>query len=321
MKHIEQQKEESWSKLTWDAAVVHFSEIGLKGGNRGPFLRRLEKNLRRVLTPLGADVVHYHNRVLLNCERNKLRDVVRAAAQICGVSHVAPVRILPPDIDVLKAQCIETYRTIAKDGDSFAIRFKRSDKRFPLNSMQAQQELGASVVEATNAPVCLKNPVITLQFRAHEKNVYMIGPRVSGPDGLPVGVTGRVLTLFSGGIDSPAAAWLMMKRGCLTDYLHFHVYPDASAIEQTKIPQLIKTIAHPQGLRPRLLLIPYHPFEMGLLAANVPQDMELILFRRFIARVAGALAVENDYDALVTGDNLAQVASQTMENLRAFANA
>ncbi len=187
--------------------------------------------------------------------------------------------------------------------------------------MEVDREVGAVVAQVTGARVNLTHPDIRIAFRIHEDAVYIEGPRVSGPHGIPVGVTEKVLTLFSGGIDSSPAAWLMQRRGSRTDFIHFHVHPDAETVRDTKIPALIKKITGTQGLGAKLFLVPYHPFEMALLSLRLPVEFELILFRRFMARVASAVAAEGNYAAIVTGDNLGQVASQTMRNLQGFDDA
>lgn len=318
MTHNIASREDRWLTLPWDAVVVHYHEIALKRGNRGPFLRRLEQNLRQVLNPLSVEVRNLRDRLLVPTGPDTTAQVLSAAMRVFGVSYAAPVRFLPRDIEALSEAAVQCYQAVASDGASFAIRARRVDKSFPVDSSEIMRSLGQAVVDTTGAPVDLGQPDITITFRVYEDQVYLIGPPYQGPNGLPTGVTGKVLTLFSGGIDSPVATWLMMRRGCESDFVHFHVYPKGEAVGESKIPGLIEQLLRPQALTARLYLVPYHTFQLHLVQASVPDNLELVLFRRYMLRVAAALATKHKHRALVTGDNLAQVASQTMANLAAL---
>lgn len=307
--------------IPWDALTVHFAEIGLKGKNRGDFIRMLAGNLRRVIPSEGVKVHEHRDRILISLNSRSAADVISAAAAVCGVAFVTPVRRVPADIAGMSAAAIELYRQLARPGATYGVSAKRNCKTFPMTSPEIGQKVGFAVGEATGAPVNLTDPDVPIRFRIYDDKVYLEGPRIEGPGGMPVGVSGRVMCLFSGGIDSPAAAWLMMKRGCIADFVHFHVFGDPEQVRGSKITGMIRAITRPQGQAARLYLVPYTAFELGVMNAGVPQEMELILFRRFMARVASRLAVRNRCHAIVTGDNLAQVASQTMHNLVAFDDA
>jgi thiamine biosynthesis protein ThiI len=294
--------------ISWDAVVVHFSEIALKRGNRKAFVHQLKRNLQAVLEPLDAKVRFYHDRLLVETVRDRIEAVLDAVVQVHGVAHASPTCILPLDIEDMKKAAVAFYNTFAQPGDTFAIRSKRSNKNFPIKSEEIQRITGQAVVDATGAGVRLTDPDVTISFRIHEERAYLEGPRREGPHGLPNGVTGRVLALFSGGIDSPPAAWLMLRRGCTIDFIHFHVAANVEELRDSKITRLIKRVVEPQGLTAKLYLVPYHTFEMGLMSAAPPRDLELILFRRFMARVAGKTARRHRQRMLVTGDNIAQVA-------------
>ncbi|NCC51116.1 MAG: tRNA 4-thiouridine(8) synthase ThiI [Spartobacteria bacterium] len=305
----------------WDALVVQFSEIALKGGNRRLFTKKLAWNIKKALADGPETIERTHDRLMIKTTPERAGDVARRVAQVFGVSHVAPVRYLPLDFQRMKEEAILIYKSTGPDGRSFVIRIKRANKQFPLTSTQMEQQIGAAVVEATGAPVDLHNPDLVISFQVKQDGVFLVGPPEFGPDGLPIGVSGRVLTLFSGGIDSPPAAWMMMKRGCLTDFIHFYAQPGPEAVMDSKITELIETLLRPHGMSARLFAIPYESFEMALLTSQVPQELELILFRRFMARVSAAVARQKECSAIVTGDNLSQVASQTMANLVAFDDA
>ncbi len=307
--------------LSWHAAIVHFAEIGLKGKNRGDFIRLLAANIRRVIPAEGVKVREHRDRIIIGFGDRPAAEVIPPVAKVCGVAFVTPVRKVPADIGGMSKAALELYQQLAWPGATYGVSAKRNCKTFPFTSPEIGQKVGFAVGEATGAPVNLNDPDIPIRFRIYDDKVYLEGPHIAGPGGMPVGVSGRVMCLFSGGIDSPTAAWLMMKRGCITDFVHFHVFGDPEQVRESKIISMIRAITKPQGQIPRLHLVPYTAFEIGLMQARVPQEMELILFRRFMARVASQLATRNKCHAIVTGDNLAQVASQTMHNLVAFDDA
>lgn len=304
-----------WLKLPWDGFVAHYHEIGLKGGNRRVFTKVLLRNLQSALKKFGVKVQDLFDRLLVTVPGDGFVGALLAAAKVFGVAYVAPVKILPRSVEAMVDAALQTYRALASDRDSFAVRVRRVDKSFQLTSQELERLIGRRVIEATGAPVDLDDPKILVSFRVYRDCVYQVGPKVQGVGGLPVGVTGKVLALLSGGIDSPVAAWLMMKRGCLVDFVHFHAMPSNEEAAEGKVPKLVEKIVSPQGVSARLFLVPYHPFQLALLMSKVPPQLELVLFRRFMVKVANRIAMENGHQAVVTGDNLGQAASQTLENL------
>ncbi len=299
----------------WDAVVAHYEEIGLKGQNRPIFVRALGRNLAQALQHIPARVRTHWDRIVISAPSESLVAALVKASRVFGVAYLAPIRLLKRNVEEMTAVAVEYYRALASQGASFAIRVRRVDKSFPATSQELERTIGAAVVRETSAPVRLDSPEILIHFRVYEDSVYLVGPRVEGPGGLPVGTAGKVLTLFSGGIDSPVAAWFIMRRGCLTDFIHFHGFPDPEPVRGSKILRLIEALTHPQGFSARLFLVPYYPFQLALFSAAIPPQLELPLFRRFMVRVAQRVADDYGHQALVTGDNLGQAASQTLENL------
>ncbi len=312
---------DKWLKLPWDGIVVHYYEIGLKGGNRRPFTKALVRNLQRALSRFGAEVHELFDRFLVKVEGDRLADALLAAAKVFGVAYTKPIRLLQRSVEAMIDAAIQTYTALACDKETFAVRVRRVDKSFPFTSHELERMVGQQVVAATGATVNLNAPDILLSFRVYQDCVYQLGPKVQGIGGLPVGATGKVLALISGGIDSPVAAWLMMKRGCLVDFVHFHALPSNDEAVTEKIPKLVERLVVPQGVTCRLFLIPYHTFQLALLTTKVPPKLELVLFRRFMVKVANRIAKEHGHKAIITGDNLNQVASQTLENLLVLDNA
>lgn len=310
-----------WLRLTWDGFVVHYHEIGLKGGNRRFFTKTLYKNLQKVLSRFDAKVQDLFDRLFVTVPADKFVNALLASARVFGVAYVAPIRVLPRSVEAITDAAVETYLALASGGETFAVRVRRVDKSFPITSRELERLVGQKVITVANAPVDLETPEILMAFRIYQDCVYQVGPKVQGVGGLPVGVIGKVLALLSGGIDSPVAAWLMMKRGCEVDFLHFHAFPSSEEAVAGKIPKLAETLVTPQGVTAKLFLVPYHSFQIALLMSKVPPPLELVLFRRFMVKVANRIAKEHGYKAIVTGDNLGQVASQTIDNLTVLDNA
>ncbi|NKB24268.1 MAG: tRNA 4-thiouridine(8) synthase ThiI [Kiritimatiellae bacterium] len=307
------------NSLFWSHIVVHFDEIALKGGNRQPFTYRLWKNITLALTPFAPKFDKFHDRlVIVPASPDHISPILTATAQLFGVAYTIPIKRLELSIEAMSQAGVKLYKTLAKPNDSFRVTVKRVHKKFPMTSTEIQQQIGHDLQQATHAPVDLHQPDITLFFRMYKDYVYLEGPRCLGPGGLPVGTAGSVLTLFSGGIDSPAAAWLIMRRGCITHFVHFHVFSNAESVRETKIPALIRKVLNPHRLTAKLFLVPYHPFSFECLKTHIPERLELAFFRRFMMRTADALAEREKLSALITGDNLSQVASQTIENLTAL---
>ncbi|MFN4180780.1 MAG: tRNA uracil 4-sulfurtransferase ThiI [Armatimonadota bacterium] len=312
---------DKWLKLSWDGFVVHYHEIGLKGGNRRVFTRALYRNLQNALKRFNVKVQDLFDRLFVIVQGDNFVDTLFAATRVFGVAYVAPIKTLPRSVDAMIDAAIQTYNAIASEKESFAVRVRRVDKSFPLTSLELERLIGQQVVNATGAPVNLSDPSVLISFRIYQDCIYQVGPKIQGIGGLPIGVTGKVLALLSGGIDSPVAAWLTMRRGCLVDFVHFHAMPSNEEAAAGKVSNLVERIVAPQGISSRLFLVPYHTFQLSLLTSKVPLQLELVLFRRFMVKVANRIAKENGHQAIVTGDNLSQVASQTLENLTVMDNA
>jgi thiamine biosynthesis protein ThiI len=201
------------------------------------------------------------------------------------------------------------------DPGSFAIRCVRSNKNFPMNSPEIERELGRFVQTLTGWPVDLSSPDLTLHVLVDEKGLFVWSRRVPGPGGLPVGVGGRATCMMSGGIDSPVAAWLMMKRGMRLDFVHFHSVPRTDPASLEKVADLVKILVRYQG-RARLAMVPLLPIQEAI-ASRCPAELRVLLYRRFMLRLAEKAARRFKSDAIVTGESLGQVASQTIQNLRA----
>jgi len=293
--------------------VVHYHEISLKGGNRPLFLRRLARNLVEATAGCGVrDVRRLPGRLVLDLRPDADLALVRArVGTVFGIAHYAPGLAVPPRLDAVKTAILALL-----DGrrfPSFRITAKRTFKVFPMTSEAVSRELGTFVLEHFDTRVNLTEPALTVYVELLPSQALVAVDREPGPGGLPVGVSGRVVAMLSGGIDSPVAARRLQKRGCDVEFVHFHSAPYLADTSQRKARALVESLVRHQ-FRARLWLVPFGEIQREVILA-VPAPLRVVVYRRLMARIAEALARRVGALALVTGDSLGQVASQTLENL------
>lgn len=293
--------------------LVHYHEIALKGRNRPFFIERLAANLRQATEDLpGRKVSVLPGRLLVEGGDSASWDTLSARiAAVFGVANFAPAVTSAPNLDALRATAVE--QALRTPFRSFRVTSKRSDKTFPKTSMEIDREIGAAIQTASGAKVDLEHPDRTVFIEVLRDRMLVATEKLPGPGGFPVGSSGRVAALLSGGIDSPVAAWRMMKRGCTVLLVHFHAFPllDRTTIDKTR--GLARTLTRWQ-LRSRLVLVPFGPVQQAIVAA-CPTPLRVVLYRRFMVRIAEGLARSRGAKALVTGESLGQVASQTLDNM------
>lgn len=292
--------------------LVRYHEIALKGANRPFFVEKLVDNLRRATSDLGRIRVRsLAGRICLESEAVPWDALRRRVATVFGVANFSPVHESPLDFASLEARVLEALR--GRVTGSFRVRARRSYKGYPKTSVEIERELGAAVVRATGARVDLEAADLTLYVEVLRDRIFFSIEKLPGPGGFPVGSSGRVMALLSGGIDSPVAAWRMMKRGCTVVAVHFHAFPLQDRTTIDKVRELARILARYQ-FRTRLLLVPFGTVQQTIVAA-CPAPLRVVLYRRFMLRIAEALACRRRAKALVTGESLGQVASQTLDNL------
>lgn len=291
------------------------NEISLKGGNRKWFERTLTENVRRAVADLPVAAVRRPAwRVLVSfSEPVAFAEAARRLHTVFGLGAIMAVehagftireleRTLEPELDRVSPA-------------SFAVRCLRSDKTFPMTSPEIERAVGTFVQQRTGWPVRLRDPDLTIHVLVDENGLFVWTHRVAGPGGLPVGVSGRAACLLSGGIDSPVAAYMMMKRGMRLDFVHFHSVPRTDPASLEKVHDLVRVLNRYQG-RARLAMVPLFEIQEQV-AARCPASLRVLLYRRFMLRLAERLARRIRARALVTGESLGQVASQTIENMSA----
>jgi thiamine biosynthesis protein ThiI len=293
--------------------LIHYHEISLKRGNRPLFLRHLLANLERAVRDLGpARVRQLSGRIVLDLEGHDQVDLVAGrVSRVCGVASAAVAQRVPSSVEAMKAAVAAAIE--GRRFASFRISARRAFKTYPLTSVELNRELGAFVVERTGARVDLRSAELEIHVEVLPAETFVYAGRVAGPGGLPVGTAGTVAALLSGGIDSPVAAWRMMKRGCRVLFVHFHSVPYLPATSQAKARALVERLTEWQ-YRSELLLVPLGEIQREVVL-SVPPPLRVIVYRRMMVRIAEALGRQSGALALATGESLGQVASQTLTNI------
>ena len=295
--------------------IVKFHEPALKGKNRPMFIRRLASNLRRAVKGAGVERVwQAHMMICLSLRSDADWPLVRERVANCfGVAKFFLAHKVPADPDLAAVKTLLPPELEKRNFRNFRITAHRTDKRFPIKSDIINRELGTYVQELTGAPVRLKDPDLEIFIDVLHDGILVYFDPVQGYGGMPVDVSGTTLALMSGGIDSPVAAWQMMKRGSRVKFIHFHSHPlvDTSSIE--KAAELSEIMTRYQ-YDAQLFLAPFGAIQQRIIV-DAPPPYRVVLYRRFMVRIAEALARREGIAALVTGESLAQVASQTLENI------
>jgi thiamine biosynthesis protein ThiI len=232
-------------------------------------------------------------------------------AGLPGIGNFARATHMPPDLELISAAIVTSLA--GRPAVPFRVAARRADKRFPVPSPDIERLVGRRVQEATGWPVDLSRPQFVIHVEVVTNDAFFYFDRARGVGGLPTGTSGKIACLLSGGIDSPVAAWRMIKRGCRAYFIHFHSYPVLSRASQDKARQLVNVLTRHQ-LRSRLFLVPFAPVQQQVVM-TVPAALRVVIYRRLMVRIADRIAFSMGAHALVTGDVVGQVASQTIENL------
>lgn len=295
------------------SVLVHYQEIALKGRNRPYFIDTLVRNLREATADLDVAAVRpLMGRLELVLGPTAPWEAVRERLRrVFGVATFTPAGRGPLDLDGLAEAILRDLGD--REVESFRVSARRADKRYPLTSPELERELGGRIKRAKGWRVDLTRPALTIHAEVLPAEVFYSFGKERGPGGLPSGVSGRVVCLMSGGIDSPVAAYRMMRRGCRVHFVHFHSYPMLSRASQEKARELAALLTRFE-LRSRLYLVAFGELQQQVVLA-VPPPLRVVIYRRLMVRIAERLAARSRAQALVTGEVVGQVASQTLDNL------
>ncbi len=299
-------------------AIIHYHELALKGRNRPYFEGRLVRHIRQALKGLGivrVEPLHGRIRVVLKDEA-RWEPIRERLARVFGIANFSlnqavALDLGKPDLELLKNAAGTMIE--GKSFSSFRVSTRRADKRFPLTSMDVDRALGAHIGALTGKKVDLSDPDLTIHVELMARHSYVAAGKEPGPGGMPTGVSGKVACLLSGGIDSPVAAYRMLQRGCKAIFVHFHGRPFVTRASEEKVREIAELLTRYQ-LYSRLYLVPFGDIQRQIVL-GAPAPLRVVLYRRLMIRIAEELARREKCWALVTGDSLGQVASQTPENL------
>lgn len=292
-----------------NVAVVHYGEVGIKGKNREFFERKLIETIKRAT---GVKVRRKYGRI----EVEYREGLESRLSKIPGIRYFGVGFKTDLDLESIKKAALEV---LPDNFETFKVDTSRSNKSFPMNSVEVNRKVGAFIVENTGKKVDLTNPDVTVWIEICEKEAYVYSKRYEGIGGLPVGVAGRVVALISGGIDSPVAAFMAMKRGCEVVAVHFFNQTMHSTKVREKIRILAEKLAEYQGYM-KLYMVPFKDVQFEIIN-RVPPRLRMVVYRRSMMRMANLIAEKEGCKAVITGDSLSQVASQTLDNINVIYSA
>ncbi|MGB4782916.1 tRNA uracil 4-sulfurtransferase ThiI [Candidatus Methylomirabilis sp.] len=293
--------------------LIHYHEIALKGKNRGFFLRQIEANLLLTTRDLDCGPLRRPaGRLFLEMrEETSWESLRQRLSWIFGIANFAPAFVMAPNLELLTKRIEEEVS--GRSFRSFRVAARRAFKTFPQTSQEINEIIGARVQRICGASVDLTNPDLTIYIELLPHEAFLYFEKISGPGGLPVGTGGTVACLLSGGIDSPVAAYRMMKRGCRVVFVHFHSQPFADRTSQEKAIELVRLLTRYQ-FASCLYLVPFGEIQQEVVS-HVTGRLRVVVYRRLMLRIAEQIAQKEGAKALVTGESLGQVSSQTIENI------
>lgn len=303
-----------------ELVLVRYGELALKGGNRPLFEQALVRNMRHAVREISAVKVTKSRGRMAVIPDERTVEVATRLQDVFGVASLSPAWGCAHDADQIAelGRAVTARAMRAKPADRkipFRVATRRGDKTFPMISTELDRYVADRVLPDWDGRlrVDLGAPELELGIDVRRERVYVFAERLPGLGGLPVGTLGRATCLLSGGIDSPVAAWLAMKRGCTVSFVSFHSYPYLGESSKRKIVQLVRALARYQ-YRSRLFVVPFTECQTAI-RDHAPEPYRTVLYRRMMQRLGNRIAARDGAGALVTGESLGQVASQTMENL------
>lgn len=295
--------------------LLKLGEIVLKGSNKRQFENRLRQNIRRRLKPYGEFDVYIMQSTVYVKPMDEAADVDgawEACRSVFGIVNLCRCKPCEKNLDSVFDAVVEYLGEDLEAAKSFKVESKRSDKAFPMTSIQISQDIGGRLAEKyPDCAVDVHNPEYTVYVEIRDLAAYVHGPAVPGAGGLPTGVGGRAMCLLSGGIDSPVAAYMMAKRGMEVECVHFFSYPYTSELAKNKVLELARLVTKYCG-RMTVNIVSFTEIQEAI-RDNCPEEFFTLIMRRFMMEISQQIAKHDGCGALITGENLGQVASQTME--------
>lgn len=301
--------------------LCHYDEIGIKGKNRNFFEKKLAENITKNFKKYAPEIFlktkRIYGRILVFLKNNQAENEKKASeilSRTFGIANFAFILEASLGLEAIKKTCLEIAQK-QPNAKTFRVSAKRANKSFPVSSQEINIKIGAFIEEKANLKVDLINYDINFLIDIADQKALLYTKKIPGPGGMPVGSSSKALALVSGGIDSPVAAYYALKRGVKPHFIHFHSLPFTTPASVNKVKNLVKTLEK-YGSNGKLYLAPFANAQKQIMA-SAPEKLRIILYRRLMARVAEKIAERAGCQALITGESIGQVASQTLENMRA----
>lgn len=302
--------------------LISYGELALKGLNRPRFEAQLVENIRKALPKIPKERIYRtRGRCFVQLPGEPIDEILPALSRVFGIVGISPAMAVEKNIEEIREATWKVLVERLERGIPFTFKLesRRADKSFPLTSPELSKNVASYLVRRASAEypnlltVDVHNPQLMIKIEIRDEGAYVYGERYPGPGGLPVGMSGKTLLMLSGGIDSPVAGWMMQKRGAELGGIHFHSSPLTSERAKEKVIELARVLAGWGGPLPLYLV--YFTEIQKALHMNTPENLRVILMRRMMMRLANTIAQRDNYQAIVTGESLGQVASQTLDSL------
>ena len=305
--------------MKWEKILVRYGELSTKGKNRKQFINHLRNNIKFSFVDLPNIKVHAERdrMFLTSTDDEEIQELIKRLPKIFGIQSFSPVASCSQDIEDIKKTALEIMESLDTEDKTFRVTVKRTDKRFPMDTYELQTTIASHVLRQYPAlKVQMKKPEIDLRIEVLTDAVYMMAQVIPGAGGMPLGSNGRSLLMLSGGIDSPVAGYMLMKRGVRLDAIHFHSPPFTSERSKEKVMDLANQLSH-FGATVRLHVIPFTDIQQSI-QAQIPENVSMTTTRRIMMKISDLVREEIGALGIVTGESLGQVASQTLESLTAI---
>lgn len=305
--------------MKWEKILVRYGELSTKGKNRKQFISHLRNNIRFSFVDLpNIKIQAERDRMFLtSSDDSEIHALIERLPKIFGIQSFSPVASCSKDLDDIQATALKIMDSLDSQDKTFRVTVKRTDKFFPLDTYELQSVVASNVLRQNpTLKVQMKKPEIDLRIEVLNDAVYMMAQVIPGAGGMPLGSNGRSLLMLSGGIDSPVAGYMLLKRGVRLDAIHFHSPPFTSERSKEKVMDLANQLSH-FGATVRLHVIPFTDIQQSI-QAQIPENVSMTTTRRLMMKIADLVRAEIGALGIVTGESLGQVASQTLESLTAI---
>jgi len=305
--------------MKWEKILVRYGELSTKGKNRKQFISHLRNNIKFSFVDLpNIKVQAERDRMFLtSTDDTEIQALIERLPKIFGIQSFSPVASCSKELEDIQATAIKIMDSLESQDKTFRVTVKRTDKRFPLDTYELQSVVASNVLrQYPSLKVQMKKPEIDLRIEVLNDAVYMMAQVIPGVGGMPLGSNGRSLLMLSGGIDSPVAGYMFLKRGVRLDAIHFHSPPFTSERSKEKVMDLANQLSH-FGATVRLHVIPFTDIQQSI-QAQIPENVSMTTTRRLMMKIADLVREEIGALGIVTGESLGQVASQTLESLTAI---